>query len=148
VRQGQPAPQSSDERTWGMFCHLAALAGFVGIPFGNIVGPLIVWLVKRNDYPFVDDQGKEALNFHISMLLYIAVLIGLAAALFWSALIWHGVSIVPPGASDLVLLAVIVVAAVLAGIFWLLNVILIIVAAVRASNGVAYRYPLTIRFIG
>jgi hypothetical protein len=60
-----PVPSDADKkaRNWATFCHLAALAGFIGIPFGNILGPLITWLVKRNEYPLVDQQGKEALNF-------------------------------------------------------------------------------------
>ena len=61
----------SEVRQWGMFAHFAAFAGFV-IPFGNIIGPLIVWQMKK-DMPFVDDQGKEALNFQITVS--IAVLI-------------------------------------------------------------------------
>lgn len=63
-------------RIWGMLCHLTALLGIIGIPFGNIVGPLIIWLLKKNVYPFVNEQGKESLNFQISMTIY-----ALAAAL-------------------------------------------------------------------
>src|SRR5690242_11127927 len=83
--EGQPT-LSSDERNWAMFCHLAGLAGFLPvIPFlGNVIGPLVLWLVKREQYPFVDDQGKEALNFQITMLiatilamLLIPVLVGI-----------------------------------------------------------------------
>lgn len=46
-----------DARQWAMFAHLAALSGYVGLPFGNIIGPLVVWLMKKDQYPFVDDQG-------------------------------------------------------------------------------------------
>ena len=49
---------TQEEKTWGMIAHLSALAGFV-IPFGNLIGPLIVWLIKKDTMPFVDDQGKE-----------------------------------------------------------------------------------------
>src|SRR2546421_9700428 len=56
-----------DARLWGMFCHLAAFGGFV-IPFGSIIGPLIVWSIKKDQFPFVDDQGKESLNFHITVV--------------------------------------------------------------------------------
>jgi len=55
---------------WGMLCHLAAFAAYLGIPFGHIIGPVMVWLIKRNDYPFVDECGREALNFNISMTIY------------------------------------------------------------------------------
>ena len=67
-----PPPLSQDERTWGMLCHLSAFAGYV-FPFGGIVGPLVVWLIKKDEMPFVDDQGKEALNFQISVLIYAIV---------------------------------------------------------------------------
>src|SRR5258705_68928 len=59
------APQvSKDEQNWAMFCHLSALAGFL-IPFGNIVGPVVVWLIKRAEMPLVEYHGKEAINFQI-----------------------------------------------------------------------------------
>lgn len=106
--------------TWGMLCHLAALAGYVGVPFGRILGPLITWLATKDKYPFADDQGREALNFQISMLVYTL------ASLFMICLC--------VGIFVLVLLQV-------------LNLIFVIVAAVKASNGESYRYPMTIRFL-
>lgn len=60
-------------RTWGMLCHLTALCCWVGVPFGNIVGPLIVWLIKKDETPLVDEQGKESLNFQISISIYAIV---------------------------------------------------------------------------
>ena len=74
IDEGMPGPAgggdepSMDERTWALFAHLSALAGFV-FPFGNLLGPLIVWQVKKNEMPFVDEQGKEALNFQITVTL-------------------------------------------------------------------------------
>ncbi len=73
----QPASESDapvvgttkDERTWGMLCHLAGFSGYV-IPFGNILGPLIVWSMKKDEYPMVADQGKESMNFAISFWIY------------------------------------------------------------------------------
>jgi uncharacterized Tic20 family protein len=112
-------PLSSDERNWGMFCHLAALAGFI-IPFGNIIGPLIVWLMKREEYPLVNDQGKESLNFQISILIYIAISVVLALLLI----------------GFLLLVAI--------GVF---SLVMIILAAMKANEGVSFRYPLCIRFI-
>ena len=53
-----------------MLCHLAALSAFVGVPFGHVLGPLVVWLIKRNEIPMVEQQGKESLNFQISMTIY------------------------------------------------------------------------------
>jgi uncharacterized Tic20 family protein len=61
--------QSRDERMWGMLCHLSGLAIFVGVPFGNIVVPLILWLIKKDESSYVNYHGKEALNFQITVIL-------------------------------------------------------------------------------
>jgi uncharacterized Tic20 family protein len=114
-----------DARMWAMFCHLGGLAGFVIPVVGSIVAPLIIWQVKKDDFPFVDEQGKEAVNFQISMLLY--AVIGSAVCLVTCI----GIPLIP-----FVCLAV--------GIF---DFIFLLIAAVKANNGYHYRYPLTIRFI-
>ena len=120
---GTASPEARGARSansWGMLCHLSALLGFAGIPFGRILGPLVVWLIKRSDYDFVEDQGKEALNFQISMAIYTlgsAFLICLCVGL--------------------PLLVMIQIA----------DFILIIVASIKSSSGEPFRYPLTIRFI-
>ena len=108
-----------EERSLGLACHLLAFVGMV-FPFGNILGPLVIWLVKKDDSAFVDDQGKEALNFNITISIA-----GFVAFLLTFVVI---------GA---VLLPII-------GIFWL---VMTIVAAVKANGGEHYRYPLTIRLI-
>jgi len=113
------AMEESQERNWGMFCHLAALAGFI-IPFGNIVGPLIIWLIKKDESAYVDKQGKESLNFQISISIYALVSAVLALVLI-----------------GFLLLIVIGIA----------TLILIIVAALKANNREDFQYPLTIRFI-
>jgi uncharacterized Tic20 family protein len=116
------APQvSKDEQNWTMGCHLAALAGFVGIPLGNILGPLVVWLLKRAEMPQVDAHGKESLNFQITVTIAAMISIPLCFILI-----------------GFLLLFVIYVGA----------LILTIVAAVKVSNGdYGYRYPLTIRLL-
>ena len=116
--QNAPITLNSEEKQWGMLAHLSALAGFI-IPFGNIGGPLLVWLLKKDGSKFVDDQGKESLNFQISMTIYLTI----------SAL-----------------LALVLIGFILFPLVALLDLVLTIVAAVRASNGEAYRYPATIRF--
>ena len=115
------APQvSKDEQNWAMICHLSALAGFL-IPFGNIFGPLIVWLIKRGEMPLVDRHGKEALNFQITVAIAIAICIPLMFILIGIPLMF----IVGIGA-----------------------LVLTIMAAVKVSNGnFDYRYPLTIRLL-
>lgn len=107
-------------RTWAAFCHLAGLACFLGIPFGNIVGPLIIWMLKKNEIPRVDEHGREALNFQLSFTIYAAVC-GMLVFIFI-------------GIPMLVALMITMV-------------VLVIMSAVKASNGEPVRYPFTIRFI-
>ena len=110
---------TKDERTWGLLAHLSALVGFV-IPFGNLLGPLIVWQVKKNEMPFVDDQGKEALNFQITVAL--------------AAIVCFVLMIVVIGA---LLLFVVGIAA----------LVLTVIAALKANNGEYYRYPFSLRIV-
>ena len=107
-------PVPANARTFGMLCHLAALAGFIGIPLGNILGPLIVWLIKREEDPFIDDQGKEALNFQITLTIA-AIVAGL--------------------------LICVVIGFVLLPVVLLLGLIFLIIASVEANKGTRYRYP-------
>ena len=125
------ASGQSNDRTWEVLCHLSALAMFVGIPFGNILGPLAVWLLKKNELPSVDEQGKESLNFQISITLY---LIGLGAITVGSLVILIGFLLLPVFIGAL-------------ACWWLVNLIFVVIAAIKASNGEAYRSPMTIRFI-
>ncbi|MCC6211207.1 MAG: DUF4870 domain-containing protein [Burkholderiales bacterium] len=115
------APQvSKDEQNWAMFCHLAALIGFV-VPFGNVIGPLVVWLIKRNEMPLVDTHGKEALNFQITVSIAFLICVPLMFVLIGIPLM---------------------VAVGLAAL------ILTIMAAVKISNGnLDYQYPFAIRLL-
>lgn len=110
---------SKQERTWAMIAHLSMLCGFI-IPLGNVIGPLIVWLIKKEEGPFVDQHGKEALNFNISMTIYSAISY---------------------------LLVFVLVGFVLLAALFVFFVVVLIMAAIKANEGKAYRYPLTIRFI-
>jgi len=110
-----------DERTWGMLCHLSALAGYIiPIPFMNIIAPLIVYNVKRQEFDFVEDQGKESLNFQITMTL---------------AMIVAGI------------LALLLIGFLLIGLIALFSLIFTIIGAVKASQGEFYRYPFSYQFI-
>jgi uncharacterized Tic20 family protein len=120
-----PATQSSEERTWALIGHLSAFSAFItGI--GCIVGPLIVWLVKRDTMPFAADQAKEALNFNITLAIAFCALVLFSIVTFGLGLLiaW------PIG-------AVLCVA-------WF---VLTIIAAIKANEGVAYRYPFTLRLV-
>jgi uncharacterized Tic20 family protein len=101
-------------------CHASALAGFFIPGAGHILGPLIIWLAKRTDSPEIDAHGKESLNFQISMLIYSLI---------------SGV------------LCLILIGFLLLAILHLLNLVLVIVASIQASEGKLYRYPITIRLI-
>jgi uncharacterized Tic20 family protein len=114
---------NKEERTWAMIAHLSAFAYYIS-GVGHIVGPLIVWLAKREGQPFVEDQAKEALNFQITVTI-----VGIAAVVMCFT----------------VILAVIGVP-ILIGLH-LYQIICMIVAAIKASDGVAFRYPLTLRLI-
>ncbi|MBN1999574.1 DUF4870 domain-containing protein [candidate division KSB1 bacterium] len=122
VQEGKEVKEiklSPDEKMWAMLCHLSALAGFI-IPFGNIIGPLIIWTLKKDEFPLVNDQGKEALNFQISILIYIFVSV---------ILVFVAIGI----------LALIAVAC--------FSLVMTVIAGIKANEGVKYRYPLTIRFL-
>jgi uncharacterized protein len=111
---------SLQERQWAFAAHLAALAGVL-MPFGgNILGPLIVWQLKKNEMPFVDDQGKEALNFQITVGLAILVAFVLTFVIV-----------------GLILLPVIIIGA----------LALTVYGAIQANNGETYRYPVALRLI-
>jgi uncharacterized protein len=118
---------TKQDMQWAMGAHLSALAGgFVTGGLGIFIGPLAILLLKRDDLPFAADQAKEALNFSLTLLLA-------GAALGAISVLTFGVGLV-----------VTVPVAIILGIAWF---VLTIVAAVRASEGVAYRYPLTLRLI-
>lgn len=131
-----------EERSWGTFVHLGGLIGMMILTtVGNIIGVLVLWLIKRNESVFVDNQGKEAINFQITLSIAAVIinLINNIATGFWSLtnFWWHtrGDFHFFWGWTNLM------------GIVWLLNIIFSIIAAVKANNGITYRYPLSIRLV-
>lgn len=110
---------NQDEKNIAMILHGASFAGYM-IPMGNILGPLIVWLMKRDEMPFVNACGKNCLNFKISLLIY-ALISGVLAFI---------------GIGFLLLAAI-----------GLLDIVVTIIAIVKASEGKVYQYPLTIKFL-
>ena len=128
-----------DARTWATICHLSALIMLVGVPLGNILGPLVVWLAKRQEYEFVDDQGKEALNFQITFtFVEIALFILIFLLVFAAPLRNDSFAFFP-----VVFLPVMLI---MMGLF-VLNIGLVIMAAIRSNEGTPYRYPFTLRII-
>ena len=102
-----------------MAAHLSAFVGHF-IPFGHIIGPLVVWVWKKDELPLVNDQGKEALNFQIAMTIYFAI----AGVLCFA---FVGLLMLP--------------------VLWLFDVIVVVLATVRSNEGLPYRYPFTIRLV-
>jgi uncharacterized Tic20 family protein len=115
-----------------MLAHLSALVGLLGLP--SLLGPLIVWLAKREEDPYIDDQGKEALNFNISVLIYLA---GASVVAVMLTVLTFGIGI-------FLLLPVLIPVLIGAMVGW---VVLVVIAAIKTSNGEPYRYPATIRLV-
>lgn len=124
-----PEGLSTEEKQWGMYAHLASLAGLIvgGLFF---LGPLIVWLIKKDQMRFVDDQGKESLNFQLNMLL-LGIAIGTVSVPL--ALITFGIGafLIIPAALGLLVL----------------TIVMPILAGLKANAGEAYRYPYILRII-
>ncbi|MDE1465637.1 DUF4870 domain-containing protein [Spartinivicinus poritis] len=119
VSQNDSRTSCLKENQWGMLCHVAAFSFFI-IPFGNVIGPLVIWLLKKDEYYFVNEQGKEAINFQITMLIILF-------ACFILCFAFIGFLLLP--------------------IFIIFNFIITIVAFSKASKGISYRYPLCYQFI-
>ena len=109
----------AESRKWGMLCHLSALSGFI-IPLGNLIVPLIIWQLKKEGSPFIDEQGKESVNFQLSLLIW--VIVG-------------------------VILCFVFVGVFLLMAMGVASVIFIIIAGIKANEGQSYQYPMNLRFI-
>jgi uncharacterized Tic20 family protein len=120
-REYVPELPSRDARMWAMWCHLSALSGLVlQIPLANVIVPLVIWSMKKNEDPFIDEQGRESINFQISLLIY-----GIVSAVL-----------------ILVVIGIFMLIA-----LYLFGIICVIIASIRANSGEPYRYPLTIRLL-
>jgi len=108
------------ERTWGMLAHLSALAGLVMPLVGIVLGPLLVWLTRRDESEFVAAHAKEALNFNISVLL---------------------------GALACMLLMLVFVGFLLGTALFVAWLVMMLIAAIKASEGQSYRYPFSLRLV-
>ncbi len=111
---------NAEQRQWAMFAHLSALLGLVTAGWACFLGPLVIWLVKKDSMPFVDDQAKEALNFNITVMIAGAICWILVFVLIGFVLLWA------------------------LAIVW---IVFTIMAAIKANEGVRYRYPFALRLI-
>lgn len=119
-----PVMDEKEERKWAMACHLSALSGFV-IPLGNVIGPLVVWITKKNESEFVNEHGKTALNFQLTLTIFIFC--SLLISLF----------------SSFLLIIILPVIAILA----IYNLIMIITSGAKANNGEYVQIPMSSRII-
>ena len=146
---------SNPDKTVAAFIHLSTFSKYF-IPFGNFIFPLIFWTVKQKD-PFVDHNGKQALNFQISVFLYFVLLIciGIAGVIFWGVhfnledpFIISNDYISTGHPSNLISLFVFAgVLGLLLSFLFILDIVCVILATIKASEGEYYQYPLTINFI-
>lgn len=110
---------NNESKNWALLAHLSSFAGYI-IPFGNIIGPLIIWITKKDTSPFIEEHGRTALNFQISLLIWVTIS-GLLCLVFIGFFFLFGLMI--------------------------LDLIYTILNAIKASNGQSAKYPLTIKFI-
>jgi uncharacterized Tic20 family protein len=111
---------TENERTWGMLAHLSALAGLIIPLVGNVVGPLVVSIARADQSSFVGAHAKEALNFNITVTL---------------------------AAVACVLLMLVFVGFLFGVVLFIAWLVMTLIAAIRASEGAAYRYPFSLRFV-
>ena len=118
-QQVEPVVVDKEQRTWAMLCHLSALAGFI-IPMGSIIGPLVVWLVKKEEMPLVAEHGLKSINFQITMLIaYIICFILMFAVI------------------GLILLPIVAI----------FSFIMVVVGAIKANDGKPFSYPFSLNLI-
>jgi uncharacterized Tic20 family protein len=117
--QKQDPALSQDERNMGIAVQVSSFAGYI-IPFGSILGPFVVWLMKRDEMPFVDECGRNCINFKISLMIYMMIS---------AVLMLVGIGFL------------------LIGVLAIVDIVFTIIAAMKASEGVSYKYPMTIKFL-
>jgi uncharacterized protein len=107
------------ERQWALICHLSGFCGFI-FPFGNLIAPIVIWSLKKDEFPIVDEHGKEVINFQISFTIWILIVI--------------------PFVFLIIGIPILIVLLIAYPVF-------IIIGAIKADNGILYRYPPAIRFL-
>jgi uncharacterized protein len=131
-----------------MWCHLSSLAWLVlPIPYVKLLAPFLIWSLRRGDHPFVDDNGKEAFNFQLSMTIYWTIAGVLSVTVFFLFNLSIMFSVVNNAPESLIgsfsVMLLFIGASVIITLF---EAVLAVFAAIKANNGEFYRYPLTLRF--
>jgi uncharacterized protein len=121
-----PPSDPNAHRQWDMWAHLSALGGVV-VPFGNLLGPLIIWQMKRHEFPSVDEHGKESLNFQLSATIYMCIAIVLTIVGSFICIGWLFLPVI--------------------FLIYVGAIVYSIIAGLKANDGVLYRYPFNLRLI-
>lgn len=139
---------TAEERNWAMAAHLSALIAVAGLPFGHVIGPLVVYLIKGHQSPFVAEHARASLNYQltISLLGFGAILVGVAV-FFAFALVGAHPAYSGSAATGIAFFGVWVLIAAIVLLAMLLSLIFIILGSVAASSGRPYSYPFAIRFV-
>jgi len=117
-------------KTWAMLCHLSSLCVFLGVPFGSILGPLLVWLIKKDEDPLIDAHGRASLNYQISLLIWVVVVTVICLLIALLTLGFGALIFIPLGL-----------------VYLIAQIVPVIIATIAADKGQLYEYPLTIRFL-
>lgn len=149
--------ETKNDKTLAALTHLSTLSQYF-IPFGNFIFPIIIWSSKKDKSEFIDYNGKQVINFQLSLLLYSIVFILVAIPTFatvifnnmdWNELLnnhEHFLNEINM-ADNIGLITLGIVALLLVVLLKILELFLIIIGAINASNGEKYKYPITINFI-
>lgn len=140
-----------NQKNIATFIHLSSFTRFV-FPFGNFLGPVILWLTNRDKSEFIDQNGKQIINFQISILLYVIIIACIAIPFFllniFSSIAFSNfenieLSIHQPSTIIISALGL----GIIAVVGFVLELVLIIIASLKARDGEVYKYPLTIQFL-
>ena len=137
---------NADERQWGLFAHLSGMLAYMGVPFGGVLGPLIIYNLNKHDRPFAAEQGRNALNFHLTIGVVMAILlVGIISSYlsFFFTAVSGGKFAEPPVGGIVALFGCLFAFF----IVYVYTFVLTIVGTVKASSGEIYRYPLTFEFV-
>jgi uncharacterized protein len=120
-------PPDNRVRLWNMLCHLSALTGLLAIPFANVLAPLIVWQIKKNEIPSVEIHGKAAVNFQLTIVIAMLVTFAVAFALSFVCI-------------GFILFSV-------PGVIFVCGMVFAVIAGVKANEGQEYKYPYSLNLI-
>ena len=143
----QSKMSQSNNTSHASLIHISALSNFIGVPFGSIIGPLIFWLIWKDESEFVNENGKEALNFNISIYIYQILLVILGVFLFFGS--FADTVFLETENPILIILGIPGVLLIISALIFLsiFRLIVVIIAALQASDGKVFHYPLSIKML-